>query len=63
MQLLLKQQCVGAERHELLARHDAFDDGADVAVDQRLTAGNCHHRGAALVDRIGEHSCTERTAI
>ena len=52
MQLLLQQQRVGAERDELLARDDAFDDLADLLVDQRLAAGNRDHRRAALVDGV-----------
>jgi hypothetical protein len=52
VQLLLQEQRVGAQRDELLARHDAGDDLADLLVDQRLAARNGHHRGAAFVDRI-----------
>src|SRR5690349_160341 len=52
VQLLFQQQSVGAERDELLARDDAFDDLADVLVDQRLAARNGNHRRAALVDRV-----------
>ena len=52
VQLLLQQQRVGAQRDELLARHDAFDDLADLLVDQRLAAGDRHHRRAAFVDRV-----------
>ena len=52
MQLLLEQQRVGAQRDELLARHDAFDDLADLLVDERLAAGDGDHRRAALVDRV-----------
>jgi hypothetical protein len=51
-ELLFQQQRVGAERDELLARHDAFHDRADVLVDQRLATRDRHHRRAALVDRI-----------
>ena len=51
-ELLLQQQRVGAQRDELLARHDALDDLADVLVDQRLAARDRHHRRAALVDRV-----------
>ena len=52
MQLLFQQQRVGAERDELLARDDAFDDLADLLVDQRLAARDRHHRRAAFVDRV-----------
>ena len=52
MQLLFQQQRVGAQRDELLARHDALDDLADLLVDQRLAAGDGNHRRAALVDRV-----------
>src|SRR5712675_897560 len=51
-ELLFEQQRIGAERDELLARHDAFYDRADVLVDQRLAARDRDHRGAALVDRV-----------
>ena len=52
MQLLLKQQRIGAKRNEFLARHDPFDDRADLFVDEGLAAGNGDHRRAALVDRV-----------
>ncbi len=52
MQLLLQKQRVGAQRDEFLARHDAFDDFADLLVDERLAARNGDHRRAALVDRV-----------
>ena len=52
MQLLLKQQRIGAQRNEFLARHDAFDDLADLFVDERFAAGNGDHRRATLVDRV-----------
>src|SRR6266702_7236547 len=52
IELLLEQQCVGAERDELLARHEAAHDLADLLVDQRLAAGNRYHRRAALVSRV-----------
>ena len=52
VQLLLQQQRVGAQRDELLARHDALDDLADLLVDERLAAGDGDHRRAALVDGV-----------
>src|SRR6185312_5887000 len=52
IELLLQQKCVGAQRYELLARHQAAHDFTDFLVDQRLAAGNGHHRCAALVGRI-----------
>src|ERR1700690_3323080 len=52
MQLLLKQQRVGAKRDELLTRNDAFDDLTDLAMDERLAAGNSYHRRAAFIDRV-----------
>ena len=52
MELFLKQQRVRAERDELFARHDAFDDLADFLMDQRLAAGDGDHRRAALIDRV-----------
>src|ERR1700724_3315463 len=51
IELLFEQQRVGAQRHELLARHDALDDRADVLVDERFAARNGDHRGTAFVDR------------
>ena len=33
-------------------RDEAFHDLADLAVDQRLAAGDRHHGRAALVDRV-----------
>src|SRR5665647_2599208 len=52
MQLLLEQQRVGAKRDKLLTRDDAFDDLTDLAMDERLAAGNRHHRRAAFIDRV-----------
>src|ERR1700691_6759928 len=52
IELLFQQQRVGAQRHELLARHQAAHDLADLLVDQRLAAGNSHHRRAAFVGGI-----------
>jgi hypothetical protein len=52
VELLLEQQRVGAERDELLARHEAAHDLADLLVDQRLAAGNRHHRRAAFIGRV-----------
>ena len=52
MQLLFQKQRVGAQRHELLARDNAFDDLADLLVDQRLATRYSHHRRAAFVDRV-----------
>ena len=52
IELLLQQQRVGAERDELLARHEAAHDFADLLVDQRFAAGNSHHRRAAFVRRV-----------
>ncbi len=52
IELLLEQQRVGAERDELLARHEAAHDLADLLVDQRLAAGDRDHRRAALVGRV-----------
>ena len=52
VQLLFKQQRIGAERHEFLARDDACNDLADLLVDQRLAAGNRHDRCAAFIDRV-----------
>src|SRR5262245_19403071 len=52
MQLLLQQQGVRAKRNELLLGDETPDDIADLAVDQRLAAGDGHHRRAALVSGI-----------
>ena len=52
MEFLLQQKRVGAQRHEFLARHQAAHDLADLLVDQRLAAGNRHHRRAAFVGGI-----------
>jgi hypothetical protein len=52
VELLLQQQRVGAQRHEFLPRHQAAHDLADFLVDQRLAAGDRHHRRAALVGGI-----------
>src|SRR5581483_5727444 len=52
MQLLLQKKRVGAERYELLARNNPFDDLADLAMDQRFAARNGHHGGPALVDGV-----------
>ena len=50
--LLFKQQRVGAQVDELLARDDALDDLLDLAVQQRLAAGDHDDRRAAFVDRF-----------
>src|SRR5262245_57918235 len=52
MQLLLEQQRVGAERHELLLRYDALDDLGHLAMDQWLAARDCHHGRAAFIDGV-----------
>src|SRR5262249_56101827 len=48
VQLLFEQQGVGAQRYELLARDDTFDDLADLLVDQRLPALDRPHRPPPL---------------
>ena len=52
LQLFFEKQRIGAQRDEFLARHDAFDDLADLFVDERLAARNGDHRRAALVDGV-----------
>src|ERR1700722_16013797 len=52
MQLLFQERGIGARRAEFLARDDAFDDLADLFVNERLAARNGDHRRAALVDRV-----------
>ena len=50
--LFLEEQGVGAEIDKFLLGHDKRGDLIDVAVQQRLAAGENHDRGAALVDRV-----------
>src|SRR5258708_40040071 len=52
IELLLHQERVGAEIDELLARDDALDHLLDLAVEERLAAGDRHHRRAAPVDPL-----------
>ena len=47
--LFLEQQGVGAEVDVFLAGDEAFDDLADVGVEEGLAAGDGDHGGAALV--------------
>ena len=49
VELLLEQQRVGAEVDVLLARDEPCDDLVDLGMQQRLAAGDAHHRRAALV--------------
>ena len=50
--LLFEQQRVGAEIDEFLAGDQALDDLLDLAVQQRLAAGDDDDRRAAFVDRF-----------
>src|SRR6266496_6690063 len=52
MEFLFQQQGVGADRHEFLACHQTTDDLANFLVDQRLAAGDRHHRRATFVGGI-----------
>src|SRR5229473_3119192 len=52
IELLLQEQRVGAERDEFLLGDDAFDDLADLLVDERLAARDRDHGRAAFVDRV-----------
>ena len=52
VELLLQKHRVGAEVDELLARHDARNDLADLLVDERLAAGDGDDGRAALVHRL-----------
>ena len=52
VQFFLEQERVGAQRDEFPARDDAFDDLADLLVDERLAAGNRYHRRTTFVDRV-----------
>ena len=49
---LFQQQRVGADGDEFLAVERAPDDPGQVLVQQRLAAGDHHHRRAAFVDRL-----------
>src|SRR4029450_3271989 len=53
MQLLLQQQRVRTERNELLLGDETPDDIADLAVDQRLAAGDGPQRAARVVSGVG----------
>src|SRR6266446_5721456 len=50
--LFLEEQGVGAEIDKFLLGHDKRGDLIDVAVQQRLAAGENHDRGATLIDGI-----------
>ena len=52
LQLLLQEECVGAEVDVLLARHQRLDQLLDLRVEERLAAGDAHHGSAALVDGL-----------
>ena len=50
--LFFEQQRVGTEIDEFLAGDDALDDLLDLAVEQRLAAGDDDDRRAAFIDRL-----------
>ena len=50
-QHLLELERVGAEVEIFLAGHDAGHDLLDLRMQQRLTAGNRHHRRTAFIHR------------
>ena len=52
MQLLLKQQRIGAKRDEPLLRNQALDDLGHFLVDQGLAAGDGDHGRAAFLGRV-----------
>src|SRR5271169_753045 len=52
VELFFEQQRVGAQVDEFLALDDVSGDLADVAMQQRLTAGQNHDWGAAFIDRF-----------
>jgi hypothetical protein len=52
IELLFQQQRVRTQRYEFPACHDAFDDLADLFVNERLAARDGHHRRAALVNGV-----------
>src|SRR5262249_19600184 len=57
IELLFEQQRVRAKRDELLPLDEAAHNFADLLVNQRLAAGNCHHRRAALVGGVPAFLC------
>src|SRR5262249_40472106 len=52
MQLLFQEQRIGAQRHELLLRDQPLYDLADLAVNKRFAARDCHHGRAAFIGGI-----------
>ena len=52
IELLFKQQRIGAQIDELLAPDDAFDNGHDILVYQRFPPGDGNYRGAAFINRV-----------
>ena len=52
VQLLLQQQRVRAQVHELLACHQLRGDEVDLGMDERLAARDRDHRRARLLDRV-----------
>src|SRR3974377_182121 len=52
MQLLFEQQRVRAQRDELLPGDQAFDDLANLAVNERLAARNGDHGRATLIGSL-----------
>ena len=52
--LALQQHGVGAQVDVDLAPHELGDHLVDVGVQQRLAAGDRHHRRAALLDRADD---------
>ncbi len=60
LQLALDEQAVGAEVDKPFLPDELADNGVDLRMEQRLSAGNGHHRRAALPGRAhalvhGEH--------
>ena len=58
---LFHQQRIGAQIDELPPRDDALDDRGQFLVQQRLAAGDRHHRRAALID--GAQRVLDRNAL
>ena len=52
VELLFQKQSIGAQRDELPAFNQTFNDLTDFLVDQWLAAGNGHNGCAALIDCI-----------
>src|SRR5271166_1242664 len=52
IELLLEQEGVRAERHELPLLHEPSHDRADLAMNQGLSTGNRDNRRSAFIDGV-----------